>query len=426
MVNVMNDTVPSVVAIDIGTHKVSVLVGRIHAPDQIEVIGMAYAPNRGMSKGIIRNLDKVVASIKDAVAQAEDMADCRIHSAWIAIPSAELKSFNASGRTPVMGDFISTTEIVRTLEMAKSSHLMPDHYLTNAVPLGVAIDDQDEWVDHPINMSGNFIAGHYHLMMLPINTMQNLDKALKTAGIGVERMIISTLATSEAVLLKEEKEYGVCMVDIGAGTTNIAVYLENRLILSHTFQIGGDNVTRDIASVMQTSTEQAENLKIRYGCVDLSAVKADHMIQIPGIGVTPGMVKSRIELSEIIIARYEEIFERVREQLEQSGALGALLHGVVLTGDACQIEGAVSLARRILGVSAHLGNPPLSVDVVPEKRALLRRSIYATASGLLMYSQNATPGDGGLDTDDQDPPSWWKKYLVQPAESLLEKLRQLV
>ena len=426
MVNVMNDTVPSVVAIDIGTHKVSVLVGRIHAPDKIEVIGMAYAPNRGMSKGIIRNLDKVVASIKDAVAQAEDMADCRIHSAWIAIPSAELKSFNAFGRTPVMGDFISTTEIVRTLEMAKSSHLMPDHYLTNAVPLGVAIDDQDEWVDHPINMSGNFIAGHYHLMMLPINTMQNLDKALKTAGIGVERMIISTLATSEAVLLKEEKEYGICMVDIGAGTTNIAVYLENRLILSHTFQIGGDNVTRDIASVMQTSTEQAENLKIRYGCVDLNAVKADHMIQIPGIGVTPGMVKSRIELSEIIIARYEEIFERVREQLEQSGALAALLHGVVLTGDACQIEGAVSLARRILGVSAHLGNPPLNVDIVPEKRALLRRSIYATASGLLMYSQNAAPGDGGLDTDDQDPPSWWRKYLVQPAESWLEKLRQLV
>lgn len=426
MVNVMNDTVPSVVAIDIGTHKVSVLVGRIHAPDKIEVIGMAHAPNRGMSKGIIRNLDKVVAAIKDAVSQAEDMADCRIHSAWISIPSAELKSFNASGRTPVMSEAISTTEIVRTLEMAKGSHLMPDHYLTNAVPLGVSIDDQDEWVDHPINMSGNFITGHYHLMMLPINTMQNLDKALKTAGIGVERMIISTLVTSEAVLLKEEKEYGICMVDIGAGTTNIAVYLENRLILSHTFQIGGDNVTRDIASVLQTSTEQAESLKIRYGCVDLSAVKSDHMIQIPGIGAMPGMVKSRIELSEIIIARYEEIFEKVRQQLEQSGAIGALLHGVVLTGDACQIEGAVSLARRTLGVSAHLGNPPLCVDIVEEKRPQLRRSIYATASGLLMYSQNAAPGDGGLDTADQDAPPWWKSYLVQPAEKMLEKLRQLV
>ncbi len=426
MVNVMNDTVPSVVAIDIGTQKVSVLIGRIHAPDKIEVIGMAHAPNRGMSKGIIRNLDKVVAAIKDAVAQAEDMADCRIHSAWIAIPSAELKSFNASGRTPVMNQTISTTEIVRTLEMAKSSHLMPDHYLTNAVPLGVAIDDQNEWVEHPIHMSGNFITGHYHLMMLPINTMQNLDKALKTAGIGVERMIISTLATSEAVLLKEEKEYGICMVDIGAGTTNLAVYLENRLILSHTLQIGGEHVTRDIASVLQTSTEQAESLKIRYGCVDLSAIKPDHMIQIPGIGTAPGMVKSRIELAEIIIARYEEIFEAVRQQLEQSGAIHALLHGVVLTGEACQIEGTVSLARRMLGVSAHLGNPPLCVDIVEEKRPLLRRSIYATASGLLMYSQNEQQRDGEVDTASQAAPHWFQHYMVQPVQKVLEKLRQLV
>ena len=426
MVNVMNDTVPSVVAIDIGTQKVSVLIGRIHAPDNIEVIGMAYAPNRGMSKGIIRNLDKVVASIKDAVSQAEDMADCRIHSAWVAIPSAELKSFNASGRTPVMNQAISTTEIVRTLEMAKSSHLMPDHYLTNAVPLGVAIDDQDEWVEHPINMSGNFITGHYHLMMLPINTMQNLDKALKTAGIGVERMIISTLATSEAVLLKEEKEYGICMLDIGAGTTNIAVYLENRLILSHTLQLGGEHVTRDIASVLQTSTEQAESLKIRYGCVDLSAIKPDHMIQIPGIGTTPGMVKSRIELAEIIIARYEEIFEKARAQLEQSGAINALLHGVVLTGEACQIEGAVALARRTLGVSAHLGNPPLCVDIAEEKRPLLLRSIYATASGLLMYSQNEQQRDGEVDTASQAAPSWFEHYMLHPVQKALEKLRQLV
>lgn len=422
----MNEAVPSVVAIDIGTHKVSVLIGRIHAPDQIEVIGMAHAPNRGMSKGIIRNLDKVVAAIKDAVSQAEDMADCRIHTAWVAIPSAELKSFNASGRTPVMNQTITTTEIVRTLEMAKSSHLMPDHYLTNAVPLGVAIDDQPEWVDHPINMSGNFITGHYHLMMLPINTMQNLDKALKSAGIGVERTIISTLATSEAVLLKDEKEYGVCMVDIGAGTTNIAVYLENRLILSYTLQKGGEHVTRDIASVLQTSTEQAENLKIRYGCVDLSAIKPDQMIQIPGIGIAPGMIISRIELADIIVARYEEIFEEVRQQLEQSGAINVLRHGVVLTGDACQIEGAVALARRVLGVSAHLGNPPLAVDISEEKRPLLRRSIYATASGLLMYSQNEQQRATEVGAEEQASDGWLQQYVVQPVQNMLEKLRQLV
>lgn len=422
----MSDTVPSVVAIDIGTHKVSVLIGRIHAPDRIEVIGMAHAPNRGMSKGTIRSLDKVVAAIKDAVSQAEDMADCRIHTAWVAIPSAELKSFNASGRTPVMNQTVTTTEVVRTLEMAKSSHLMPDHYLTNAVSLGVAIDDHPDWVDHPINMSANFISGHYHLMMLPINTMQNLDKAMKNAGIGVERMIISTLATSEAVLLKDEKEYGVCMVDIGAGTTNVAVYLEGRLILSSTIQQGGEHVTRDIASVMQTSTEQAEILKIRHGCVDMGAVKPDQMIQIPGVGESVGMVKSRIELSEVIIARYEEIFDEVRQQLEDSGAINVLRHGVVLSGDACQVEGAVSLARRVLGVSVHLGNPPVAVDASSELRPLLRRSIYATASGLLMYSQNEQQRATEVGDESVSGEGWLQRYMVQPWQRLIDKLKQLV
>lgn len=422
----MSDTVPSVVAIDIGTHKVSVLIGRVHALDRIEVIGMAHAPNRGMSKGSIRSLDKVVAAIKDAVSQAEDMADCRIHTAWVAIPSAELKSFNASGRTPVMNHTITTTEVVRTLEMAKSSHLMPDHYLTNAVSLGVAIDDHPEWVDHPINMSANFISGHYHLMMLPINTMQNLDKAMKNAGIGVERMIISTLATSEAVLLKDEKEYGVCMIDIGAGTTNVAVYLEGRLILSSTIQQGGEHVTRDIASVMQTSTEQAEILKIRHGCVDLSVVKPDQMIQIPGVGASIGMVKSRIELSEVIAARYEEIFDEVRQQLENSGAINVLRHGVVLTGDACQIEGAVSLARRVLGVSAHLGNPPMVVDASSELRPLLRRSIYATASGLLMYSQNEQQRATEVGDEAVSGDGWLQHYVIQPWQGLIDRLKQLV
>jgi cell division protein FtsA len=422
----MSDHVPSVVAIDIGTHKVSVLIGRIHSAERIEVIGMAHAPNRGMSKGVIKNLDKVVAAIKDAVSQAEDLADCRIHTAWVAIPSAELKSFNASGRTPVMNQTISTTEIVRTLEAAKSSHLMPDHYLTNAVPLGVELDDQPDFVDYPINMSANFITGHYHLMMLPINTMQNLDKALKTAGIGVERMIISSLATAEAVLLKDEKEYGVCLIDMGAGTTNIAAYLEGRLILSATIQQGGEHVTRDIASVMQTSTEQAEILKIRHGCVDLSAVKHDQMLQVPGIGVSPGMVKSRIELAEVIVARYEEIFEEIRRQLDDSGVINVLRHGVVLTGDACQIEGAVSLARRVLGVSVHLGNPPLVVDTSDERRALLRRSVYATASGLLMYSQNEQQRANDEGTQKPERDGWLQHYFVQPWQNLMEKLRQVV
>ena len=386
----MNEAVPSVVAIDIGTHKVSVLIGKVHAPDNIQVIGMATARNRGMNKGKIVSLDKVITAIKNAVQEAEDMAECRVHSAWISIPSAELKSFYASGRTPVENNehIITTSEVVRALELAKASHLTSDHYLVSAVPLGFELDDSAEWVQNPIRMSAHSMMGHYQLMMLPISTMQNLDRALKGANIGVEKMVVSCLATAEASLLKDEKEYGVCLVDIGAGTTNIAVYLDGRLALTHTLQRGGEHVTRDIAAVLQTTTEEAERIKLLYGCVDLKVVKPDHMIQFQGIDGPQTM--SRIELSEIIIARYEEILTQVHHELQGNGAIHGLYHGVVLTGDATQIEGMVSLVRRMLGVSAHLGNPPVQVYAEEHNQAALRRSQYATASGLLIFSQSET------------------------------------
>ena len=386
----MNEAVPSVVAIDIGTHKVSVLIGKVHAPDNIQVIGMATARNRGMNKGKIVSLDKVITAIKNAVQEAEDMAECRVHSAWVSIPSAELKSFYASGRTPVENTdhTITTSEVVRALELAKASHMTSDHYLVSAVPLGFELDDSTEWVQNPIRMSAHSMIGHYQLMMLPISTMQNLDRALKGANIGVEKLVVSCLATAEASLLKDEKEYGVCLVDIGAGTTNIAVYLDGRLSLTHTLQRGGEHVTRDIAAVLQTTTEEAERIKLLYGCVDIKSVKPDHMIQIQGID-GPQTI-SRIELTEIVIARYEEILGQVRQELERNGAIHGLYHGVVLTGDASQIEGMVTLTRRMLGVSAHLGNPPVQVTADEQNIAALRRSQYATAAGLLMFSQSET------------------------------------
>lgn len=397
----MSEAVPSVVAIDIGTHKVSVLIGKVHAPDNIQVIGMATARNRGMNKGKIVSLDKVITAIKNAVQEAEDMAECRVHSAWISIPSAELKSFYASGRTAIDNSehSITTSEVVRALELAKASHVTSDHYLVSAVPLGFELDDAPEWVLNPIRMSAHSMTGHYHLMMLPISTMQNIDRALKGANIGVEKMVVSCLATAEASLLKDEKEYGVCLVDIGAGTTNVAVYLDGRLALTHTIQRGGEHVTRDIAAVLQTTTEEAERLKLLYGCVDLKVVKPEHMIQFQGID-GPQTI-SRIELTEIIMARYEEIMGLVRDELVNHGAMQGLYHGVVLTGDANQIEGMVSFVRRTLGVSAHLGNPPVQVYADEQHQAALRRSQYATVAGLLMFSQSDTQ-ETLVETEDGD------------------------
>jgi len=329
-----------------------------------------------------------------------------VHSGWVSIPSTELKSFYAAGRTPVTNPerIISTNEVVRALELAKASHVTADYYLASAVPLGFELDDTPEWVQNPINMSAQSMTGHYQLMMMPISTMQNLDRAMKGANIGVEKMVVSSLATSEGSLLKDEKEYGVCLVDIGAGTTNLAVYLDGHLALVHTLQRGGEHVTRDIAAVLQTTTEEAERIKILHGWVDLHAVKPDHMIQVQGID-GPQTI-SRIELAEIIIARYEEIFSKIREELERSGAIHGLYHGVVLTGDACQIEGMVNLARRMLGVSAHLGNPPLQVYAEEQHQASLRRSMYATASGLLLFSQSEMQATVDEPEETEKRPFW--------------------
>ena len=293
--------------------------------------------------------------------------------------------------------------------------------MVSAVPLGFELDHSAEWVQNPIRMSAHSMTGHYQLMMLPISTMQNLDRALKGANIGVEKMVVSCLATAEASLLKDEKEYGVCLLDIGAGITNIAVYLDGRLAFTHSILRGGEHVTRDIAAVLQTTTEEAERIKLLYGCVDMKVVKPDHMIQYQGID-GPQTI-SRIELTEIIIARYEEILTQVYHELEANGSIHGLYHGVVLAGDACQIEGMVSITRRILGVTAHLGNPPTEVHTVDEHMAALRRSQYATAAGLLMYS--STIAESLPESDDAEVSGFWAR-TARAISRLSDKIKSFV
>src|SRR5690606_17210286 len=227
-------------------------IGKVHAPDNIQVIGMATARNRGMSKGKIVSLDKVITAIKNAVQEAEDMAECRVHSAWVSIPSAELKSFYASGRTSIDNSehAITTSEVVRALELAKASHLTSDHYLVSAVPLGFELDDSPEWVLNPIRMSAHSMTGHYHLMMLPISTMHNIDLALEVDNTGVKQFVASSLATAGASVMYEEKEYGECFVDNGAGTSDVAVYVDASQALTHTFECDREDVIRDISEVL--------------------------------------------------------------------------------------------------------------------------------------------------------------------------------
>lgn len=418
----MSEAVPSMVAIDIGTHKVSVLIAKVHAPDHIHVIGMATAPNRGMHKGKIVNIEKVIAAIKNAVSEAENMADCRVNSAWVSIPCTELQSHYATGRTAVATPArpISTADVARALDLAKKDLILPEYYLASAIPLGFELDGVGDWVQNPIDLMATSLVGHYQLMMMPIATMQNLDRAIKAANITVEKMVVSSLACAEASLLQDEKDYGVCLIDIGAGITTLSVYIEGHLAEVYTIQKGGENVTRDIATVLQTTTEEAERLKLLHGCVELSLIKPDHMIQIETINGAQTI--SRIELAEIIIARYEDIFSQIHQALNSQGAIHALYHGVVLAGDACQIEGMVNLSRRMLGVSAHLGNAPLAVVADDNLLPALRRSKYATAAGLLMFSQSDLQ-ESVKETSTFMPTSFFARF-ANACSALNQKFKQ--
>ena len=424
----MSSELPYIVALDLGVTHVTALVARMPVEGSpLEIVGMGQARNRGMRRGVIDNMELLVAAIKEAVAKCEDMADCRIHSAWISIPAASLHSVNASGRIAYTG-VIGNSELAATLNQAKAQHLLTDHYLINAVPLGMLLDGQEDWIQHPQGLPvQRQIEGHYHLMMLPLSFMQNLDKAFKVAGVAIERLIINTLATSEVVLFKQERDGGVCLLDMGASITQIAVYLQNRLILSHTIPLGGDSVTSDIAQVLGISFERAEQLKISQGGVNAQHVRADQMIYLPPgpDGVTGGI--SRIELVTIMQARYQEILRKVRGVLEESGGLGVIAQGVVLAGQAARVPGLEEMARQQLGVSARLARPTNAVISQKDTRPTsLMDTSYLSPCGLLWYSQSKqrqleTPIEA-----EKVNPSGMKDVLLVPWRRLVDAMKKVI
>lgn len=407
----MNDTVSSVVALDIGNSKVSVLIAHVHATNQLEVIGMATANNRGMSKGKIIDLNQVSSAIKQAVQEAETSASCRIHSAWVSIPSAELYSeYNTgSARVHTQDNIISEHEINKALEVAKSRCQRADYHIVNAIPMGFELDGNEDWIQSPIGMTAQQLTGHYRFIMMPNTVMQNIRQAMKNANIHVDNIVVSTLATAESTLLEDEKEYGVCLVSIGSSTTSIAVYLEGRLLLIHTLPIGGDQVTRDIATVLKTTTEEAEKLKIQYGSLDFDSFKPEQMVQIHMIDGTKTI--SRADLVEIIMARYREILQQVKAYLQQEQVLGVLQHGIVLSGEASSIDGMVAFTRKSLGVSVHLANPHSAIRGTDSTQtAILGQARYATANGVLLFSQNDTTSM--MANDEPYNPSLWQRLAL--------------
>lgn len=405
--------------IDIGTAHITALIAEIHSRDHIEVLGMGRTKNRGMQQGKILSMDKVVAGIKQVVQYAEDMADCRVHSAWVSVTNARLRSFNCSGRVTLADEHVSTTDVVRTLAKAKQQHLLDDYYLINHIQHGISLDDHEELTADPIKMVASEIEAFYHLMMLPVNVMQNIQQAMHASGIHIERTVMSNLAMSEYALLPEERDYGVCLVDIGAGCTTMSVFYEDKLLLTHCIAVAGDMVTRDIATELQISTEEAERIKELHGNVNISDIDPSKILNIPARQGQPEINISVRELGEIIAARYEEILLTVVNTLHEHGLLQAIERGMVYAGGGAQINGFTRFARKTLDMPAQLATFPSQIHVVPTEKKSLERYHYQTACGVLLYGQSEQFAISKQSEMPEDKTGVLNRVFVRPYQKLV-------
>lgn len=379
----------SVVAIDIGSTRVSVIIARIQDQQTLDVIGMSHVTHASMKKGRVTDLGLLTDAIKQAVAEAEEIARCRVHQAWVSIPSDELYCTVDDASIAISSSTISTSDMVAVRDIAKNKSSKPNYYVTNAIPLAYYLDGSADAVLDPVGMVANELQAYYHFIMMPVNTMQNIRQALKNANIQVSQIVVAPLATATSCLLDDEKREGVCLLDIGADMTNLLVYLDEKLILVHHLAVGGELVTQDIQQTFEVSYEEANKLKLKYGTLDQKNVKPEKMIKLKQLNGEYKTI-SHADLVEVIVARYRYILRQAYRALHHNN-VGILPRGVVLTGGASAIEHIVAVAKEELHQAIHLANRHEHVvHREPAQQALLATPDYQTAVGLAVFSQTDT------------------------------------
>jgi cell division protein FtsA len=371
-----------IVGLDIGTSKVVAIVGEITPDNQIEIIGIGSHPSRGLKKGVVVNIESTVQSIQRAVEEAELMAGCRIHSVYAGIAGSHIRSLNSHGIVAISDREVSATDVERVVEAARAVAIPADQKILHVLPQEFIIDNQ-EGIREPIGMSGVRLEAKVHIVTGAVSAAQNIIKCVRRCGLEVDEVILEQLASSYAVLTDDEKELGVCLVDIGGGTTDIAVFCEGAIRHTAVIPIAGDQVTNDIAVALRTPTQFAEEIKIKYACALTQLALADETIEVPGVGDRPSRRLARQTLAEVVEPRLEELFTLIQAELRRSGFEDLMAAGVVLTGGSSKIEGAVELAEEIFHMPVRLGVPQYVVGLVD----VVRNPIHATGVGLLLFGQ---------------------------------------
>ena len=378
-----------IVGLDIGTSKVVAIVGEISLDGDIEIVGIGSSPSKGMKKGVVVNIESTLQSIQRAAEEAELMAGCQIHSVYVGIAGSHIRSLNSHGIVAIKDKEVYRADLERVIDAAQAVAIPADQKILHILPQEYVIDDQGG-IKEPLGMSGVRLEAKVHLVTCAVNAAQNIEKCIRRCGLEVEEITLEQLASSYSVLTDDERELGVCMVDIGGGTTDIAIFTEGSIRHTGVIPIAGDQVTNDIAMALRTPTQHAEEIKIKYACALTQLAGPDETIKVPSVGDRPPRDLSRQSLAEVVEPRYDELFTLVQAELRRSGYEDMVPAGVVLTGGTSKMEGVVELAEEIFHMPVRVGYP----QTVRGLNDIVRNPIYATSVGLLQYGMEHR-NDGG-------------------------------
>ncbi|XOV84319.1 MAG: cell division protein FtsA [bacterium] len=369
-----------IVGLDIGTNKVAAIVAEVNRDGELEIIGIGTHNSRGLKKGVVVNIESTVQSIQRAIEEAELMAGCTIESVYAGIAGSHIRSLNSHGIVAIRDREVYPQDVERVIDAAQAMAIPADQKILHVLPQEYVIDTQ-EGVKEPLGMSGVRLEAKVHMVTCAVNAAQNIEKCIERCGLTVNDIILEQLASSYSILTDDERELGVCLVDIGGGTTDIAVFTGGAIRHTAVIPIAGDQVTNDIAMALRTPTQNAEDIKIKYACALTQLARADEVINVPGVGDKPSRELSRQALAEVVEPRYDELFTLIQAELRRSGFEDLIAAGIVLTGGAAKMEGVIELAEEIFHMPVSLGSP----RNVAGLKDIVRNPVYATGVGLLQY-----------------------------------------
>ncbi len=395
-----------IVGLDIGTSKVIAIVAEILPDGRLQVVGMGSHPSRGLKKGVVVNIESTVNSIQRALEEAELMADCKISEVYTGIAGSHIKSFNSHGMVPIKDKEVSQLDVDRVIETARAVNIPTDQQILHILPQEYLVDGQED-VREPLGMSGVRLEVKVHIVTGAVSAAQNIIKCVRRCGLEVRDLVLQPLASAMAVLTEDEKDLGVAMVDIGGGTTDIAVFTQGAIRHTAVIPIAGDQITNDIALALRTPLKDAEDVKIAHGCALRQLAGVHDMLEVPSVGERGPRQMSRQLLADVIEPRVLELYEMVQAELRRSGFEELMRSGIVITGGSAAMQGMVELGEEVFHMPVRLGLPQYEgglSDVMYNAR-------YATGVGLLL---------AGLDQQDRRQAT---KLSTTTVQQIFERMK---